>query len=109
MTLPTQSSAGHARGTLMTKTEFAAVFRRNLTALETALAANKPGSKVWAWSAYHLGVAVKDGECQAVSLDRATIVRKPDGRTFKNGAGKPAALVDRADALRAAIEETKGH
>lgn len=93
----------------MTKSEFATVFRRNLSALETALAANKPGSKVWAWSAYHLAVAVTDGACQAVSIDRATIVRKPDGRTFKNGAGVPAVLVDRAEALKAAIEDTKGH
>lgn len=92
----------------MTKSEFASVFRRNLTALETALAANKPGSKVWVWP-YHLAVAVNGCECQAVSIDRATIVRKPDGRTFKNGAGVYAALTDRADALKAAIEETKGH
>lgn len=92
----------------MTKTEFRAVFARNLAALETALAANKPGSKIWVWP-YHLAVAVNGSECQAVSIDRATIVRKPDGRTFKNGHGAQAVLTDRADALRAAIEETKGH
>lgn len=87
----------------LTKAKVAATIRANIARMSAALATNEPAAKVYCWNAYGLGVTFKGSDCGVVSIERATIVRKPDGRTFHNGANVPAVLMSRADALQAAI------
>lgn len=86
-----------------TKSQLAATFQANLAALRKALAANKPGAKVFAWEVYGIGVKVDADGPRVVSIDRATVFTKPTAMTFRNGADVPAVLTCRDKALRAAI------
>ena len=101
--------------TTMTKTELTAAaaevlatFANNVEALKTAIAVcdlqPNPGH-VFVWPQYWLGVYVTASKtgCQAVAMNRATIVRKEDKRVFTNGHGEKAVLMPTREALEGAL------
>lgn len=85
------------------KAEVAATIRANIARMQAALASNKPDAKVYCWNAYGLGVLANQDGVSVVSIERATIIRKPSNVTYRNGANVPAVLMCRAVALEAAI------
>lgn len=86
------------------KADIARVLRSNLIRLEAALATCRPQEMVFAWPDYWIGIKIGSDGPQAVSIDRATIVRLNDKRTFHNGAKVQAAILPRMVALEGAIE-----
>lgn len=91
----------------ITKAKVAGTIKANIDRMQAALATNKPGSLVFAWHAYGLGVRADQEGVSVVSIERASIVRKPGGATYRNGANVPAVLMPRDVALEAAIASAR--
>lgn len=80
----------------------------NLIRLEAALRSARPQEMVFAWPDYWIGIKItSDGAPQACAIDRATVVRLNDSRTFHNGFKVQAAMLPRMVALEGAIEQTR--
>ena len=87
----------------ITKAKVAATIKANIARMQAALASAKPEQKVYCWNAYGLGVLTDQEGVSVVSIERATIIRKPSNVTYRNGANVPAVLMPRGEALQAAI------
>lgn len=85
------------------KTEIRDTINANIRRMNDALATAKPNQLVWAWSHYGLGVIVNADGISTHCISRATVITKPDSRTFKNGNGEFARLMPRREALEVAI------
>lgn len=89
------------------KAKVAGTIQANIDRMQAALATNKPGALVFAWRDYGLGVLANQDGISVVSIERASIVRKPGGATYRNGANVPAVLMPRDVALEAAIASAR--
>jgi len=90
------------------KAELRRLVSANLIRLEAALRTARPQEMVFAWPDYWVGIKItSDGAPQACAIDRATVVRLNDRRTFHNGNRVQAALLPRMVALEGAIEQTR--
>jgi hypothetical protein len=107
MTGPRQPAAAHQGELKMTNIEHARAeivrtLEKNAARIEAAIATSK-GGFVYAWADYGLGVLIASDGPRVVSVECATVIRKPDARTFTNGAKRPAEIIERNAALAAAL------
>jgi hypothetical protein len=75
----------------------------NIDRLKIALATNA-GGYVHVWPKYWIGVKFNNDVCHGVSVDAATVTHQRDKRVFTNGNHERTILMNRRDALQAAME-----
>jgi hypothetical protein len=90
------------------KNELFETYARSIVGLRNALAIVRDDDHVFVWPKHWLAVRLDlDGRCQAVSVDKATLVTKFDKRVFYNGHRDRAELMSRRSALWAALHHTQ--
>lgn len=77
--------------------------------LEKALEAAKaePTAYIYAWTSSHLGVKLSGSDPIVVGAAHATVFDRTSRLSFVNGAGFPAELVNRREALEVALASAR--
>jgi hypothetical protein len=88
------------------RNEVLATISSNIANIEAALETARDGEFVYFWPQYCLGVVINDNEVRVMGVEHATTFTPMDveamdmrRRSYRNGAGVSAQLVDRREAL----------
>jgi hypothetical protein len=80
--------------------------RNNIHDIEQALRDGRTGC-VYFWPEHCLAVRMLSEGQITTTVPGATIVKRNDGRTFSNGHGQRAVLVDRREALQRSLDHAR--